>query len=178
MCYKKGAVIETAQIIKDEYIDIISPILNTDIFRSMTQYNHHGIIDTHFHSVHVSYYVYDACIKMRFNSRKTSDITQAALLHDFYLYNWYTDKHDEWHAFYHPKQAVKNIEKYALIPLTEMQRKMILTHMFPLGKIPVSAGGWLLTVCDKLCAAEELVRKGAGFKNTYNIILGKAESND
>lgn len=164
--------------INDEYIDIISPILNNDLVRSMTQYNHHGIIDTHFHSVHVSYYVYDLCRKLRFGREKTEKITEASLLHDFYLYNWYTDKHDEYHAFYHPKEAVKNIEKYSLISLDGMQREMILRHMFPLGKIPVSIGGWILTICDKCCAGEELIKKGEGFRETYDKIIGKVQNDN
>ena len=160
----------------DDFVALTGDILNNDKVKSMTQYNHHGIVDTHFHSVHVAYEVYKMCLLMHLSDKDTSDITRASLLHDLYLYNWYTDKHDEMHAFYHPKEAVKNIEKYNVISLSKMQKDMILRHMFPLGKIPKSKGGWILTFCDKTCAANELITKFKGFSDIYGDINDRIKS--
>lgn len=164
--------------ITDRYFETVGNLLNSSVVQSMKQYNHHGPIDTHFHSVHVSYYVYKICDSAGYSDEYTSEITSAALLHDLYLYNWYTDKHDEYHAFYHPKEAVKNIRKYSLLNLTDMQREMILRHMFPLGRFPNSKGGWILTACDKYCAAKELLKKTAKFEKIYNDIDQRTTTND
>ena len=160
----------TEQDLISGFVDLAGSLMNTEPFRRMKQYEHHGQIDTHFHSVHVAFRVYRACVNKQMSKSETEEITTAALLHDLYLYNWYTDKHDEWHAFYHPKQAVKNIEKYELVKLTDMQREMILLHMFPLGKFPKSYGGFLLTLCDKYCAALELTGIIEDFKEVYDDI--------
>lgn len=152
------------------FLSVTGDLLDKEQIRQMKQYNHHGEIDTHFHSVHVAWYVYNLCLRLGFRAEKTSVITRTSLLHDLYLYNWYTDKHSEYHAFYHPKEAVKNIEKYNIMEMNEMQKDMILRHMFPLGRIPNSTGGWILTLCDKHCANLEITGHSDAFRQIYDEI--------
>lgn len=159
----------------DGYIDSVGDLLLTEPVKRMKTFNHHEGVDTHFHSLHVSYRVYSFLNKIDFEKGKALEITRASLLHDLYLYNWYTDKHNELHAFYHPKESVKNIEKYCLLSLNSMQKDMILRHMFPLGRFPNSFGGWLLTISDKHCAALELAKKTGSFDKIYDEINQRTE---
>lgn len=157
----------------DGYLSVTKNILEHPLVVSMDTFNHHAGISTHFHSVFVSYMVYSHCAKRGFDEKLTKEITQAALLHDFYLYDWPTQKHEENHIFYHPKESVKNINKTKIIKMNDMQRDMILNHMFPLAHVPNSKGGWMLTMADKYCATRELVEKKKCFEKTYNEIMGE-----
>ena len=103
------------------------------------------------------------------------EITRAALLHDFYLYEWYTEKHDENHIWYHPKESVKNIEAH-FGALTAAQRNMILAHMFPLSRVlPQSSGAWMLTLADKRCACEDYLGASQRFRPVYDEIDRRAK---
>jgi len=152
----------------DAYLAAVGDLLRNPAVESMKTYNHHGKIDTHFHSVYVSFTVLKLCEKYHIKNR--DEIVRAALLHDFYLYDWHLEKHDEMHAWYHPKAAVKNFESHFGKP-TEMQREMILRHMFPLSvKPPNSVGGWLLTLADKHCANEDVFGTSKKFVPLYEEI--------
>ena len=99
----------------------------------------------------------------------------GAMLHDFYLYQWYTEKHEEYHIWYHPKQSVKNIESH-FGKLTDMQRNMILSHMFPTCvELPKSEGAWILTAADKRCALADYFKISKKFVPIYNEINRRVE---
>ena len=96
--------------------------------------------------------------------------SMTSLLHDFYLYEWYTEKHDEYHIWYHPKQAVKNIEEH-FGKMSDMQRNMVMSHMFPACREnPHSIGAWLLTVADKYCATADYTGSSKKFIPVYEEI--------
>ena len=157
----------------DEFFEINKDLLTDDLVKSMTQYRHHGEINTHFHSVYVAYCVLKMCDA--FHSSKKSEIVRASLLHDFYLYEWYTEKHDELHIWYHPKESIKNIEEHFGL-LTPMQKSMIFTHMFPLSKgVPASTGAWMLTAADKYVASQDYISVSSRFDVVYNEIMRKID---
>ena len=159
----------------DKYCEINDDLLRDDLVRSMAQYRHHGEINTLFHSVYVSYCVLKMCYAL--NASHTREIVRASLLHDFYLYEWYTEKHDENHIFYHPKESVKNIEAH-FGNLTGKQKNMIIAHMFPLSKkMPGSLGAWLLTAADKYCATQDYFSISSRFNRVYDEIVRKTETN-
>ena len=142
------------------YCAVVGDLLRHEKVREMHQYPHHRDVDTLYHSVCVSYLTYKICEKMHWHPKEA---TRAALLHDFYLYNWYTDKHDEWHAFLHPKMACKNAEHY-FGALTPRQEDMILCHMWPLHLAPPhSREGFVLTFADKVCAVRDLIGTSKSF---------------
>ena len=152
----------------DEFVGLTGDLLSNELVESMKQYRHHQDTNTHFHSVYVSYTVLKMCDKL--NVVNTREIVRAALLHDFYLYQWYTEKHDEYHIWYHPKESVKNIEKH-IGQLSDVQRNMILSHMFPTCvELPKSKGAWLLTLADKKCATEDYITHSVRFRNVYEEI--------
>ncbi len=157
----------------DKYLSLVGDILRDESVKQMKGYQHHRAVTTHFHSTFVSYTVLKMCEKIK--PAEERDIVRAALLHDYYLYEWYTEKHEEKHIWYHPKQSVKNIEQH-FGKLSEMQRNMILAHMFPMSyETPSSLGAWLLTMADKHCATADYTGVSKNFIPIYNEINRRTE---
>lgn len=159
------------------FLNITADLLTNEKVMSMTGYRHHGDITTHYHSMHVAYATYIFTEKLKLNEPKAREITRASLLHDLYLYEWYTEKHEQNHIFYHPKQAAINAEKY-IGNITKMQKEMIERHMFPLAKPPKSLGGWMLTLTDKYCTAREISGLSSDFTKIYDTINRQVSEND
>jgi uncharacterized protein len=156
----------------DGYCSVVWDLLSHEKVKEMKQYHHHKDVTCHFHSVFVSYLTYKTCTMLNYN---TDEATRAALLHDFYLYDWHITKHEEWHALYHPKVAKINAEKY-FGNLTEMQSDMILSHMWPLHYAPPkSKEGMILTLADKVCANSDLMGLSVKFLPIYNAINSETE---
>ena len=152
----------------DLFLSLTGDLLADDTVRSMTQYRHHGDVTTHRHSVFVAYTVMQLCRNM--DEQEMRPIVRASLLHDFYLYEWYTEKHEENHIWYHPKQSLKNIEQHFSV-LSPMQRNMVLSHMFPLAhEAPASRGAWALTLADKYCASADYLKLSDLFLPVYREI--------
>ncbi len=146
------------------YCDAVGDLLSSEVVQQMRQYPHHKTVSTFWHSVYVSYLTYRFCGGLHLQQREAA---RAALLHDFYLYNWYVEKHGEYHVWYHPKTAVKNAEAY-FGPLTEKQNNMILSHMWPLFvEPPKSKEAYVLTLADKIAATRDLLGLADTFQPMY-----------
>lgn len=146
------------------YCDAVGDLLSSAVVQQMRQYPHHKTVSTFWHSVYVSYLTYRLCGGLHLQQREAA---RAALLHDFYLYNWYVEKHGEYHVWYHPKTAVKNAEAY-FGPLTEKQKNMILSHMWPLFvEPPKSKEAYVLTLADKIAATRDLLGLADTFQPMY-----------
>ena len=149
------------------YCDAVGDLLSSEVVQQMRQYPHHKTVSTFWHSVYVSYLTYRVCGGLHLQQ---GEAARAALLHDFYLYNWYVEKHGEYHIWYHPKTAVKNAERY-FGPLTEKQKNMILSHMWPLFvEPPKSREAYVLTFTDKIGATRDLLGLSQRFSPTYACI--------
>ena len=84
------------------------------------------------------------------------EIRRAALLHDYYLYDWHErSERSAGHAANHAARALANaIEDYP--DLTERERDAIRCHMFPINPVPPRYSvGWFVTCADKICASHE-----------------------
>ncbi len=156
----------------DRFVRYTKDLLCDPLVESMKQYRHHGETSTHYHSVYVAYRVCRICMDLHVHD--ACGIVRASLLHDFYLYEWYTEKHDENHIWYHPKESVKNIEAH-FGALNKTQRNMILAHMFPLSReMPKTPGAWMLTLADKQCACEDYLGASQRFRSVYDEINRRA----
>ena len=63
--------------------------------------------------------------------------------------------HPGWQCFDHPRAAARNAAE--LTALSEKERNIILSHMWPLGgQLPRSWEAWLVDLVDTLCAGLEL----------------------
>lgn len=146
-----------------EYMECVKDILNSKIFQKLDGFVQHGCTSTMEHSIDVSYTTYLVCKKLGLNYKSAA---RAALLHDFYLYDWHRPTKETGaflHGFTHPYRAAKNAKEY--FNITNKEASMIKTHMFPLTPIPpLSREGWVLTMADKSTSINEII---ANMKNVH-----------
>ena len=146
------------EYLKDiEYMECVKDILCSDIFKKTDEFVQHGSTSTMEHSIDVSYTTYSVCKKLNLNYKSAA---RAALLHDFYLYDWHRPVKETGaflHGLTHPFKAAKNAKKY--FNITNMEAGMIKTHMFPLTPLPpLSPEGWVLTIADKSVSINEIIK--------------------
>lgn len=151
-----------------EFDNIIEPILNIDEFNELSNVDHHGI-NRFDHSLRVAYFTYMITKKLHLNYKEA---TEAALLHDFF-----TDEVDCENGVMrlrrHPDYAVKNAEKY--FELSEMQRDIIKTHMFPVTFTPPKyLESWVVDIVDDAASIYErgyTIRKQVSIVTTFLFLI-------
>lgn len=135
------------------YLAEVDDILSNPVFQSMRQYIQHGTTSCLAHCISVSYRSYLTCEKYGLNSRAAA---RGGLLHDLFLYDWH-DKEDDrrgLHGFTHPAAALANAEKE--FDLTELEKEIILRHMWPLTiKPPRHKEAYVVLYHDKVCSTRE-----------------------
>ena len=130
-------------------------LLGSDQVRSMGRWKHHGHISTLDHSLFVAFWSYRLARKFGWDEHAAA---RGGLLHDLYLYDS-RDKsaHPGLQCFDHPRAAARNAA--GLTDLSDKERNIILSHMWPLGgAFPRSWEAWLVDLVDTVCAALELTR--------------------
>ena len=138
-----------------EFCQTTQELLGSDAVRMMGRWQHHGRITTLDHSLFVAYISYRCARALGMDSTAAA---RGGLLHDLYLYDS-KDKsaHPGWQCFDHPRAAARNAE--ALTQLTDKERNIILSHMWPLGgALPRSWEALLVDIVDTICAGLELSR--------------------
>ncbi len=133
----------------DEFFEIIQPILEVPEFKKLDDIRHHGITRLD-HCLRVAYYSYLISKLIHLNYK---EVTEAALLHDFF-----TDEVDDESMPYrlrrHASIACNNASKY--FRLSEMQKDIILTHMFPITFTPPKyLESWIVDFVDDIAAIYE-----------------------
>ena len=132
-----------------EFYNIIDEILNSLEFQDLKHIHHHGI--TRFdHCLRVSYFTYCITKKLHLHYREA---TRGALLHDFF-----TDEVEEENGIFklrrHPNCALFNANQ--LIPLGEIEKDIIKTHMFPITFTPPKyLESWIVDFVDDFSAVYE-----------------------
>jgi len=144
----------------DEFNEIIEEIINNDKFLKLKKFLHHRE-SIYNHSINVSYLTYKISKKIRVDYKSA---TRAALLHDFFLYDWRKEGRENKkklfhkHGFTHPKTALINSKENFII--NKKEADIILKHMFPLTIIPPnSIEGWVVTFVDKYITIKEFLYK-------------------
>ncbi|MDR2659004.1 MAG: HD domain-containing protein [Spirochaetaceae bacterium] len=129
-------------------------ILKNDAFLKCRNYIQHGKTSTYKHCLEVA----KMCDKLgRFlNVKDRESMIRAALLHDFFLYDWHNG-HNSWHGFTHPA-AAENAKKH--FNVSEKEYSMIQTHMWPLTLFhpPKYKEGWLICAADKIISVKEIFK--------------------
>lgn len=139
----------------EDFSDITRELLDSEPVRMMGRWRHHGPITTLDHSLFVAYCSYRAARVLHLDAQAAA---RGGLLHDLYLYDP-KDKsaHPGNQCFDHPRAAARNAAR--LTELTDKERNIILSHMWPLGgPLPRSREAWLVDLVDTLCAGVELSR--------------------
>lgn len=138
-----------------DFLQTTRELLESDQVRMMGRWKHHGPISTLDHSLFVAYLSYRAAKVLGLDARAAA---RGGLLHDLYLYDS-KDKsaHPGWQCFDHPRAAARNAGE--LTWLSDKERNIILSHMWPLGgALPRSREAWLVDLVDTLCAGLEMSR--------------------
>lgn len=133
------------------YYKIVSDILEDNEFKKIDECIHHGL-SRFDHSCRVSYYSYKITKLLKLNY---IDTARAGLLHDFFLSKNNTSKEKLKSMFKHSKKSLeKSLE---LFYLTEKERDIIYTHMFPLNinRVPKYLESWIVSFVDKTVATYE-----------------------
>lgn len=150
-----------------EYISLVKDIIDNKNVQSMHNYIQHGNTSCLEHSVNVSYLSYKFCKEKGLNCRSAA---RAGLLHDLFLYDWHTrprQKGELLHGFEHPRKALENAQKE--FELTNIERNIILRHMWPLTLTPPRyAEAYAVVFYDKLCSLCETFRLPV-IKNTQRV---------
>lgn len=141
---------------KNEYYEIIYPILQNEEFQKRKNYPHHGKISVYEHSLAVSKKSYLLAKKLK-GDYKSAAI--GGLLHDFYYEPWQNklkkSKILQAHGFTHAKEAVDNSYKHFPKLMNKKIENIILRHMFPLNKVPPKyLESWVITIVDKYVSCE------------------------
>lgn len=127
--------------------------------RAMRTFRAHGRTSVYGHSIGVTNLSLWLAKRFRLEKSKYHDLILAAMLHDFYLYDYHGQRlRNGPHAWRHPETALKNAA--ALFDLGPVAREAIRCHMFPgtLLHMPLHAVGWIVSLADKICAIYELCR--------------------
>ncbi len=141
-----------------EFKNIVNDLrLNKEV-KEMNTYMQHCNTSCYDHCLHVAYYTYLFCKKFGLDYVSA---TRAAMLHDFFLYDWHKPRKinsfKELHAFSHPKIALQNA--ISLFNLNDMEKDIIIKHMWPLTiKLPKYKESYVVTFVDKYCAIIETLK--------------------
>ena len=151
-----------------EFLNIIHDLSSTTIVQEMKNYNQHANTTCYKHCMQVAFYTYLICKKLNLDYVSA---TRGAMLHDLFLYDWHThkkpnNKFSSFHAFSHPKIALKNA--LANFKLNDIEKDVILNHMWPVTiSIPNYYETVVVTFADKYSALKE----------TYLYFINKLHSN-
>lgn len=141
---------------KFEFYSIIEDLIHNKTVKEMKNYRQHYNTSTFQHCLYVSYLNYKICKKLKLDYISA---TRAGMLHDLFLYDWRNSRKelhlDGYHAFVHPKIALKNALK--VFDLNKKEQDIILKHMWPvtLFSIPKYKESFIITITDKYSALKE-----------------------
>jgi uncharacterized protein len=142
------------------FYEYAKDIMESAEFSASKQFIQHGTITVYAHSVNVASLSFSmACTLKKGRLGKDLDLrslVRAALLHDFFLYDWHTpEKMWSLHGWTHPVTAARNAGQ--MFGASEKEYSLIRTHMWPytLFHPPQHAEGWLICLADKICSAHE-----------------------
>ena len=137
------------------FLTCLDELNQNERFQSMKNYIQHGDVSTYDHVLSVAYYSFLLSQRLPLSIHKR-ELIRAALLHDFYLYDWHEkDVAHKWHGFHHAHKARDNAKAY--FQINELEEGIILTHMWPLTLRDVPASQEALIVClvDKWISTQE-----------------------
>lgn len=144
---------------KEEYIEIVGQILESEEFNKRKNYPHHGTITVYEHSLSVSKLSYLIAKNMKLDYKAAAI---GGLLHDFYYEPWQGKPKSKnlfkKHGFVHAKEAANNAQIYFPGYMNRKVENIILRHMFPLNIIPPRyPESWIVSLADKIISCEVIL---------------------
>lgn len=146
---------------RDDTEALLQKLLSDPRIQLMKQYTQHGDTSTYEHCVSVARESLRLNRALLLHADET-ELVKAALLHDYYLYDWH-DRGHPLHGYRHADVAADNAVRD--FGLDRAEEEAIRSHMWPLNisRIPHSRIGWIISLADKICSAKETV---TGWKTT------------
>ena len=152
----------------ESFHEMTADITSHPLFLQLRAYPHHGGENSlYIHSVSTARCAYRLARRFHMREERIRAVTRAALLHDFFGYDWQSERHRRFmrrysgwrrikhmHAFIHGALAARRADR--VFGLDERQRAAITSHMFPLAPFPKSSEAWVITLADKYVASKEV----------------------
>ncbi len=168
LAYNKSRPMKGGTPVGAEIEQLAGDILSHPRFQQLRMLAHHGPQNSVYdHSVAVARAAYALSRRMRLSEEETVSVVRAALLHDFFEYDWHSASFRRFlrrysgfkrllhmHGFVHGSIAAERAR--VCFGLTERECEAIARHMFPLSPMPRTRIAWIVTLCDKTVAAREM----------------------
>ena len=137
----------------DEYA---TDIINNELYISSKQIFSHGAINIYDHSIHVAETAFTMIEENQSIDKRC--VVRAALLHDFFLYEWHIPgMRYILHGHVHAGIAAENARR--VFNIGDREYSCIKTHMWPWTLLhpPLCREGWIINLADKIVAVSEIV---------------------
>lgn len=138
----------------DDFRGCVDDLIAHESVQRMKLYRHHSSVSCFEHSLNVAYTSYRLCRAIGWDYAAAA---RGGLLHDLFLYDWRSYRPPEGlHGFVHPRLALNNA--LDVCALNEVERDIILKHMFPLTWPPPRyKESMLVCLVDTLCSLWEIL---------------------
>lgn len=152
--YLEGVCYLERSLYFDEFLAHVEDLMASPVVRRMRLFRHHHRVTCLQHSVSVAYLSFLVVRRLGGDARAAA---RGGLLHDLFLYDRREkDSYQGLHGLVHPRIALANAQRY--FELNELEREIILTHMFPIGTaIPRHPESLTVCLVDKYCAVNEFI---------------------
>ncbi|MDR0551967.1 MAG: HD domain-containing protein [Spirochaetaceae bacterium] len=149
-------------------------IINHESFLRGKHIFSHGTITIYEHSINVAMLAFRIAEKqtIKHPALDIRCVVRAALLHDFFLYEWHIPG---WryvmHGWAHPSIAANKARE--VFGITDKEYSCIRTHMWPwtFWRLPRCREGWIISWADKLVALKEAALCRGKRRKLYDPIL-------
>lgn len=144
-------------------------------FQQLRAFEHHGVNNSVYdHSVAVAEAACGLAHLMCLSESETASVVRAALLHDFFGYDWHGERFRRYlshfsgirrithmHGFIHGHIAADRARH--MFGLSARECEAIARHMFPLAAMPRTRIAWIVTLADKAVASKEMTVAIGGY---------------
>ena len=135
------------------FLGLVDDLLQSEPVQRLDTFTHHADSSRLQHSVNVAYYSFLLCRRLGLDAASAA---RAGLLHDLFFYDLANKKDGPHHTYLHPAIALQNAEE--LTDLCDIERDIILCHMWPRAHFPRYFESFIVSFMDKAAFFTEISR--------------------